>query len=280
MEHVEDKSRWISHLLVWIGGVLWALAPYIHQWEVIPHMPMRLGNGQFGFNLIIGAFLFLFGGTFSAYCWRCCSWLQSYDSRGSMILSHGWLAFGAISALGWFGQTFFEIMTALLLSAGVIYSFKCYKDNNLYLDPYNERISFIDWLKQVNKYNVCFFALFATTLWLNNVVAAWKLDISWLEFMSVIIGRLFFSCFLAAGLFFIAELSMRALPKYTRWLPWAVFAPLPFLLLHDTVQSQIYGRGVLEILNNLTSNGAIDVQKELDAGGFSNLSVSFVMGSF
>ena len=279
MEITGDKSRWISHLLVWVGGVLWALAPYIHQWELVAHMPLRLGNGQFGFNLIIGAFLILFGGTLSAYLWRFCSWLQSGDSRGSMILSHGWFGYGVLSALGWFGQTFYMVMTVLLLLIGVMYSFKCYKNNNLYLDPYNEKQSFIGWLRQLNKYNLWFYVFFAVALWLNNVVAAFKLEISWLEFISVVIGRFCFSCFLATGLFFIAEVTMRALPRYTRWLPWLVFAPLPFIILHDMFQSQIYGRGVFEVLNSLTSNGSIDVGKELEAGGFGDLSVSFLMGA-
>jgi len=279
MEFAVDKSRWTSHLLVWIGGVLWALAPFIHAWEILDGLPLRLGNGQFGFNLIIGAFLFLFGGSLSAYLWRFCCWLQSWDSKGSMILSHSWLGFGILSALGWFGQTFYAVMTVLLLIAGVVYSFRCYKHKNLYLDPLNERAPLIGRLKKVHTYNLWFFILFAVILWLNNVVAAWRLDITGLEFISVSIGRFFFSGFLAIGLLLIAELSMRALPKYTRWVPWLVFAPLPFVIFHDLIQSQIYGRGVIEVVNNLTSNGSIDIQNELDAGGFGDLSAILLIGA-
>ena len=279
MDIAGEKSRWISHLLVWIGGVLWALAVFIHTWEIVPHMPLRLGYGQFGFNLLISAFLFLFGGTVSAYWWRLCTWLQYKEPRGSMILSHGWFIFGLFSALGWMSQGFYEVITCLILLGGLVYSFICYKRSNRYLDPYNERLSIAEWFKQANKYNLWFFVFFGLTLWANNVAAAWKLDITSLELVSVILGRFFFSCFLAIGLFFASEVCMRALPKYARWLPWLVFAVMPFLIVSDMIQSQIYGRGVIEVLNNLTSNGSIDVRKELLAGGFGDISVNFLLSA-
>ncbi len=278
MEIAKDKSRWVAHLFAWIGGVLWAMSAFIHAWEIVPHMPLRLGNGQFGFNLIIVAFLFLFGGAVGGYWWRICTWLQGGDSKLRWLTSLHLLGFGLLSSFGMMNQFFYGLGTVGIFIGGIVYSVICYKRRDFHLEPMDQMIPMTSrvktWFRMPNKYNVLFFILFALSLWTNNVAAALKLDVMTWELISVIIGRLFFSCFVTVGLYLVTELFVRAVPKWMRWAPWLVFGVMPFLLMCDTIQNQIYGRGIIEVINNLTSNGSIDVKKELLAGGFGNMSVT------
>lgn len=244
-------------------------------------MPLRLGNGQFGFNLIIAAFLFLFGGAVGGYWWRFCSWLQGDDQKSCWLISLHLLGFGLLSTLGMMNQFFYGLGTFTIFIGGIVYSVICYKRRDFYLEQMDQIVPistrFKTWFRMLNHYNVLFLILFALSLWTNNVAAALKLDIMTWELISIIIGRLFFSCFIAVGLHFLIVIFMRAIPKGMRWVPWMVFAVMPFLIMSDTIQNQIYGRGIIEVINNLTSNGSIDVKKELLAGGFKDISVTMLL---
>ena len=268
-----SKKSWLAHFLAWLGGVLLALSPFTQGWELIPHMPMRLGNGQFGFNLIIFTFLFLVGGMIGGYWWRLCKWFRGEVSGSLKMLAVGWFVFSVISSLGFVNQVVYYIGTGLMLLGGLVYAFM----KRTKRKPLESSGSMLKWLRKSCSYNVFFFLFFLFALWSNNVMAALKLDISTSELISVIIGRLCFSAFLSVCLFFIAELSMRAMPVKSRWLVWGLLALIPIVVMSDTWLNQLYGRSMLELVNSLTATGKIDVVKELQGGGFHHISGSFVI---
>ncbi len=275
MNILRMKGDWCLHLLAWLAGVLCALCPFIHAWELIPYMPFRLGNGQFGFNLIIVSFLFLLGGVLGGYWWRCCRWLVGSSSVGLGVFVGVWFCFSLLVAVGLFGQYVYQYGSVLILLGGIVYAFVRRSGGVGFSDGVWG--SLVAWLRVRFCCNVFYFVLFWLVVWGNNVMALLKLDLSVWEMVSAVVGRFFFTGFLAVLLFLIAELCMRASPVRMRWCAWLVLACLPVLVIFDTLQTQVYGRSVLEVVNNLTSNGSINVEKELAAGGFSDVGVVFLL---
>lgn len=272
------KQAWLAHFFAWIGGVLWALTLFTQEWEVVPHMPMRLGNGQFGFNLIIFAFLVLMGGIIGGYWWRFCCWLGGEWSGVLFIVSLSWFVFSTIAVSGYVSQMVYYVISGLILFGGMIYAFKSKPKDSDSEGPLRvvERRSCGGWLRELRPCNVLFFIFFLLALWTNNLMAALKLDVSTAELVSVIIGRFCFAAFLSVCLLLIAELSMRAMPVRSRWLVWGLLALIPVVVISDTWLSQLYGRSTLELLNSLTATGELDVVKELKGGGFHHISALFV----
>lgn len=277
MNDLKSRGDWVGHVFAWLGGVLFALAPFVHVWEVAPEMPLRLGNAQFGFNLIIGVTLFFVGGIIGGYWWRFCRWMRGEGSVVLRSIAGVWLLFGLCSVLGLVSAWFCYLVFGLILCVGITYSFLFRVSGRFGLLKKVRKGDVWSWLKEGKRSNYLFFVLLVLVLSVNNTMALLKLDLSGAELTSAIVGRVFFSCFVVGCCYILSELSMRATPRKLRWTIWCVLALLPMVVLGDTLLNQLYGRSQLELFNSLTATGELDVMKELEGGGFGGVTVGMLV---
>ena len=259
----------LAHALAWLGGILLALTAFVQVWEIGPEMPVRLGYGQFGFNLIIFVVLLFLGGTLGGYWWRCCRWMRGECSSFLFALMIGLFGLGLVSILGFVGQYWFNYSVAGIVLTGLVYAFifRGRKSSS------SQKVGFSSgWLRNKNRWNALFFGFLFVALSANNVSALLKLDLSVAEMISGSLGRVLFSGFITGCFYVLAVLGTRAAPSVFRWLIWGILAVIPVVVIADMFLHLVYGRSLLELVNSLSATGEIDVIKELQGGGFTGIS--------
>ncbi len=257
------KRDWAGHVMAWLAGICLALTAFVNEWELAPQIPARLGNGQFAFNLIIFGFLFFLGGVTGGYWWRFCRWLRGDYSPVLLTIATVFFLYTITNLLGIISTDFFYYISisSIFLLIGIIYAFvKRTKSKP-------KKSSFMRWPREDHRCNILFFIFLFLALSVNNATAILKLEITTTEAISAIVGRVFFSAFIAGCFYLLTELSSRATPHRLRWTLWCILAVIPIFIINDMLLSQLYGRSQIELLNSLTVTGEIDLIKELKGVG-------------
>jgi len=290
----EDKTpfHW-AHLLAWAGGILCALVPFIGAWEIGPmQVPVRFGAGNFGFNLLICTGLCMVGGMIGGYWWRLNRWLVgSRDwvvSLASVLLFAlgvagcfamqytlplpvvPWLlAFGLSGSLSGLLHPFFFPLVGSVLILGFVAAcmMKGSKSDQKEGETQDESTQRAGWLKQKRFWNASFFLLLFIVLVVNNGTLAWGLDISWKAKFGVLFGRVLTQGVIVGICYLLAELAMRATPKYFRWTPWLAFSLLPLLVIADQLIGMMWSRPLINVVNVMTQSGSFKPEVELAASG-------------
>ncbi|MFK7910497.1 MAG: sulfatase-like hydrolase/transferase [Akkermansiaceae bacterium] len=264
----EDRFHW-QHLLAWLGGVFCATVPFIGWWEIgTMQMPVRHGAGHFGFNVLTATGLCIIGGVVCGSWWRLSRWLMGSRDLPLTLLSMtlfflgitGWV----LSMNEWMHDhlkaPFFYTFAGILV-LGLAVAFFARSDRRRQLG------GFTRWMSERKRANVVFFTVMFIVLVASNVIFVLGMDISWLEKTSALIGRVF-TCGVLAGIFYLlAELTMRATPRFFRWTTWLVISMIPLIIIADQWMSIALGRRFIEFVNGLTASGDFDPVVELAASG-------------
>ena len=259
----KESFHW-QHLLAWIGGILCAMVPFLGFWEISSiQIPVRFGPGNFGFNILIVTGLCTLGGIIGGYWWKLNKWLigeKDWPLTGVTLLLcalGGWTIFSSQS------QDYFFHCVSGVLGLGFVLSL-IFRDK---AQKNEKRRGFVAWLKGKNPLNAVFFILLFFILAASNIVSLVGLDISLMEKASAMLGRLFVCGALAGVLYLLTELTMRAAPKYFRWVPWLALSMAPLVVAADQWMGIALNRRLIEFVNGLTASGDFDPVVELAASG-------------
>lgn len=271
-ENQQDPFHW-AHLVAWLGGILCAMVPFIGAWEVgSMQVPVRFGSGNLGFNLLIGTGLCLVGGMVGGYWWRFNKWLVGNNDLGLTVFSIGLLCFG-ISGWGsdWIHFCFFPLVGGWLLVGSLFCGFMKVATAGGKTDGQGKAgpkaLGFWGWLKRRSPWNAAFFLLLFIVLVANNLSLVWGLEIPLGAKVEVFFGRVCAQGMLVGIFCLIAEMVMRATPKYLRWVPWVVFGLFPLLVIADQLIGAMWSRPLIHVVNAMTQSGSFKPEVELAASG-------------
>ncbi|MCP5536703.1 MAG: sulfatase-like hydrolase/transferase [Akkermansiaceae bacterium] len=259
-----DPFQW-QHLLAWLGGILCALVPFIGAWEVGPmQVPVRFGSGNFGFNLLIGTGLCTLGALVGGYWWRIGKWLLGKNdgvmTAAAVVLLALGMAGVATPALD--GVFLYLVAGVLLLGLILAFVFRGIKARD-----WPSFDGFIDWISARKPINAVYYLILLIVLIVNNLGLTWGMDAGFGEKLSVFLGRIFTHAVMVGVCFLLAEMTMRAAPRYFRWLPWLVLGLVPLLVVIDQLLGIMWNRPLLNVVNALTSSGSLDLAVELKTSG-------------
>ena len=271
MNFLRNKRDYICHVLAWLAGVLLLLTPYIYVWEIAPELPIRLGNAQFGINLSILAVLFFTGGVLGGYWWRFCLWLRGENSFSLTSIVTVLFLFSLLSSLGFVDRNTCLIIAVSIFVIGIICAFLNKQDREMDIGGMLGKREVISWFKEPIRSNYLFFIFLFIIIVINNSLALVRIELSTMELISAMAGRVLFSAVIAGCAYILCELGVRATPAKFRWLLWSVISLLPVIIIFDSLLNQLYGRSMLELCNSLTATGEINVMKEIEGGGFQGI---------
>ncbi|MBK1856023.1 sulfatase-like hydrolase/transferase [Verrucomicrobiaceae bacterium 5K15] len=260
----EAKFHW-QHLLAWLAGIVSAMVPFIGSWEIgTMQIPVRFGPGNFGFNLLIATGLCTLGGVVGGYWWRFCKWLLG---RNDLVLTLLTVALATVALLACVSEVlhdFFFYLIGGLLLAGLVMAF-VKKDRSF--RRWRGWHGLLDWLGERSRLNAVFFLLLFLVLAVNNSLLIFGLDVTVAEKISALMGRVLMSGAVAGILYLLAELTMRAAPRYFRWAPWLALSMAPLIVIADQWMGIALGRRLIEFVNGLTASGDFNPAVELAASG-------------
>lgn len=259
------KTFYWQHLLAWVAGILCAMVPFVGFWEIgTMKIPMRFGSGNFGFNILIATGLCMLGGVIGGYWWRFCKWLIGGKDYLLTTLSLILLALGVTGLMSksLHGLFFYLISGVVILGVicALVYRDKASREGLIFVD-------FIYWLRTPSQLNGVFYILLFLVMGLSNTLLLLELDVTVREKGSAIIGRWLMSLAVVGVLYLLCELTMRAAPKYFRWIPWLALSMAPLVVIGDQWMGVALGRRFIEFVNSLTSSGSFDPAVELAASG-------------
>ena len=177
--------------------------------------------------------------------------------RDRLCALGGWTIFSSQS------QDYFFHFVSGVLGLGFVLSL-IFRDK---AQKNEKRRGFVAWLKGKNPLNAVFFILLFFILAASNIVSLVGLDISLMEKASAMLGRLLVCGALAGVLYLLTELTMRAVPKYFRWVPWFALSMAPLVVAADQWMGIALNRRLIEFVNGLTASGDFDPVVELAASG-------------
>ena len=257
------ESTWRGHVFAWLGGVLFALMPHVLDWKFgTAEVPMRLGGGYLGYDLVIASLLVFTGGLLAGTWWRLCCWMKGGSDVALEGIAAALFGFSLLGIMEITDQFYFYYVIIALMFSGLVYAFVNKKGDSL-----PERGSFRDWSKQKHRANILFFLFFFLILTMNNAMSVIMLEIGTGEKVSVLFGRTCFALFVTGIGYFLSEASMRTAPKCFRWVPWVILSTTALLVFVDMGMRIRFSRGVLEMVNSLTQNNELNIEKELAGGG-------------
>lgn len=277
------KANWnLPLLLAWVVGALGPQVPFQRIY--------RLGNGNFGYNIVISVALlalgvvvlmslakaarFLLANNETAlqkhYRWSIYSFAFSIlvfaiSLFESVPIQIAWA--GAAMLVAWFGHALF---LGLRTRQNRSLDNKAAKEAHV---PKSWQFNGVFWL-------IVFVLLLARDLWaLRDLETAY----GW-EAALMVLGRLLsLSAFTMAALLIIQGL-WSLFPVGTKWLVVSLASIIPVIIIADFAAGIYWKRSLIAVINSFTLDGAFDFKKELEAAGITQspleviLSVLFLIG--
>ncbi len=262
-----ENPGWSRALIfAWLAG---ALAPQVPFQRIY-----KLGPGNLGYNVLISAVLLALGvlilvtlTQLTRRLVRDCPQepLQRHSSTwalGASVVVFAatllprvpfafyWVGLGALAV--WFAVT-------LIASTGAIAH---RGSSNLFstLFPKEQRKT---WCFNGAFWLLVFIVLLTRDLWFLSEI---KGRHGW-DTVLIIAGRFLSLATFTVGAILVSQALLALFPSYTRWLVIAGVVLIPLLAIADFSAGLLWQQTLLEIVNNLTLDGELNMRKELEAGG-------------
>ena len=260
-----------QHLVAWLGGMMCLLAPYAkgETW-LFTEIPIRLGSGNFAYNLITAIGLMAAGGVVGGSWWRLGKWLSG-NLDGVMSVTAGLLfGLGLLELSTMILDRLYPYLFIVLIMGSLAFA---YKRRNVRSSDWLGWNDLLLWLDKKNHVNLVFFFVLLASLVINNAPLIFAMDASLGEKLSIFTGRFLTHIFLVSATCLLVELATRSAPKYLRWVPWLIVALVPLLVVIDQLLGVMWNRTLIDVANALSAGGKLDLAVELQTSG---LDVSLV----
>jgi len=272
-EQTGSESSWQSALLsAWIAGALIIQTPFQILW--------RLGNGTFGYNLMIGLAAVIVGVVLFAGATR----LLRILSRGNANLENtlcksttillGSAAVLFIATLS-FRSTLFPYAYFVGLACtvawlahavfSVLRAEKKEQTESLFKRVKNRTVAAA---RQPWPFNGVFWMLVFLALIAKDFYTAGDIEgANAFEMLFIICGRLVTNAAFTLALVLAVQALLALTPKVLRWVVWTAASMIPVFAIAGFAIRQLWNKGLLEVLNDFTVSGEFNVQQELAASG-------------
>ncbi len=251
-------------ILTWLAGILAPQVPFQHT--------LKLGPGNFGYNLLIGAAASILGVVILSSMARLHHRLAE-NSPGERSVCRVTLAALGIANLAflltlfstipfvfyWYSLTVLGLWSAILL----VYAFRFPRRT---LQTFRPRIPSRAW-----PFNGIFWALVLLLLLLIDIISFSGIGgrNTW-ESILLVMGRILSLGALTVTAILGSQLLFSLFPRYTRWLVITGIVLLPLAFLANSVANLYWKQPLLDLVNNLTLDGTFDLQVELEAAGINH----------
>lgn len=272
----------IPFLLAWFAGALGPQVPFqrLH----------RLGNGNFGYNILISVVLFALGVVILVGLTKATRYLMA-GNTSALRVHYRWSMFSFAFAALIFAVSLLESVpietawggVACLVAwfgSAILNGLRAQNEKSLGSEARNGKGKGAGW--QVNGvfWLIVFIVLLARDLWaLSDLDAAH----GW-EAALMALGRLLtLSAFTIATLLVVQGL-FALFPVGTKWLVVTMASIIPVIIIADFAAGIYWKRSLLAVINSFTLDGVFDMKKELEAAGITQsplqvtLAILFLIG--
>ena len=248
----------------WLAGILAPQVPFQHT--------LKLGPGNFGYNILMGAAASILGVVILCSMARLHRRL-AVNSSGKYPACRVTLAalvivnitflltlFSAVSfAFYWYALTALAIWSAILLV-------QAFRSPRRTLHAFQSHIPSKAW-----PFNGIFWALVLLLLLLIDIISFSGIGSrNTGESILLVIGRILSLGAFTAAAVLISQLLFSLFPRYTRWLVITGIVLVPLAMLANSVANLYWKQPLLDLVNNLTLDGTFDLQVELEAAGINH----------
>ncbi|SHI88808.1 Sulfatase [Rubritalea squalenifaciens DSM 18772] len=259
----------ILHSLLWIGGLLFGITPFIaqHQYgetKVSPYM----GENYFGSHILIllglmAAGSFMWGGL--------ARWLRFGDSKAYQAKTWSITALVILTVIVSLGLSWRLTGYSYLLTGAAGWIAVAFGSIHFSKHPgptYSDFKSIVLWLAKPHHWNAVFFGtLFALLLWHNHQMISSLRSLDGAHKFSLFINRFFTQISFIGVLYFVIQLSIETGPRWSRVFIWSCASLAPIAIILDHFFVGFWSNTLMDYLNNLGFDGLLNMADELKGGG-------------